>query len=153
MSTTRETGPNTSTSTSTSSDPGPGPGPVGVEPPNKLLPPAVFKRWVHVQEEDEDGVEVYKPFGTALPVAFARDGFEMRKDGRFVQDVIGPADGVVRVPGHWRPIGPRQVAASFASERVEDYAFAIVSVEATRLRRRLIRMPDGDAGGAAGGRP
>ena len=147
MSTTRETG----TSTSTSSDPGPGP--VGVEPPNKLLPPAVFQRWVHAYEEDEDGVEVYKPFGTPLPVAFARDGFEMRKDGRFVQDVIGPADGVERVPGHWRPIGPRKVAASFASDRVEEYAFEIVSVEATRLRRRLIRMPDAASGGPAGGRP
>jgi hypothetical protein len=115
---------------------------LGAEPPNKLLPPAVFQRWVHAHEEDRDGVEVYKPYGTPLPPSRGRDGFEMRKDGRFVQDVIGAADGIVRVPGHWRPAGPWQVSASFASDRVEDYAFAIVSVEAAVLRRRLIRPPD-----------
>ena len=66
---------------------------------------------------------------------------------------LGPADGVERIPGHWRPLGPRQIAASFASERVEDYAFEIVSVEATMLRRRLIRMPDAASGGPGAGRP
>ncbi|MDQ3700330.1 MAG: hypothetical protein M3442_05350 [Chloroflexota bacterium] len=134
MTTTRETDTSTNNSTQLVSD--------IVEAPNKLLPPAVFRRWVHAREEDKDGVEVYKPHGTPMPPAFARDGFEMRKDGRFVQDVIGAADGIERIPGHWRPAGTRRVAAYFASARQKDYAFEIVSVDETVLRRRLLSMPE-----------
>ena len=36
-------------------------------PPNKLLPPALFRQWTHSREEDRAGVEVYRPDGYTFP--------------------------------------------------------------------------------------
>jgi hypothetical protein len=77
------------------------------------LPPAIFRHWVHSREEDADGLEVFRSEGFEFPPSFGRDGFEMHEDGAFVQEDVGPADGIVRVPGRWAAVGPRQVAVSF----------------------------------------
>ena len=66
------------------------------KPASELLPRALFRHWVHSREEDSGDIEVYRPDGFAFPPAFGRDGFEMRVDGEFIQDDIGPADGIVQ---------------------------------------------------------
>jgi hypothetical protein len=111
-----------------------------ITPPNKLLPAAVFRHWIHSREEDEASVEVYRPEGFAFPPSFGRDGFTMRPNGRLIQDVVGPADGTIQVPGHWQQIGPNQVAVRFESDRHPDYAFEILSVDDTVLRLRLLAV-------------
>lgn len=99
------------------------------------LPPAIFRHWVHSREEDADGLEVFRPEGFEFPPSFGRDGFEMHEDGDFVQEDVGPADGIVRVPGRWSRVGPRQVAVSFygAATRA-GFSFEIVAVDDTVLR-------------------
>lgn len=104
------------------------------------LPAAVFQHWRHAFEEDAGGVEVFRPDGASLPPAFGRDGFEMRTDGTFVQEDIGPADGIVQVPGRWTLLGPARVAAFFDGAR-PDYSFEVLEVDDAVLRRRLDPLP------------
>lgn len=96
----------------------------------------VFRHWRHSFEEDADGVEVFRPDGATLPPAFGRDGFEMFPDGTFVQEDIGPADGIVRTPGRWHGRGARRVTVQFEGRR-PDYAFEVLEVDETVLRRRV----------------
>ena len=115
------------------------------------LPASIFQHWRHSFEEDSGGAEVFRPDGVSLPPAFGRDGFEMRADGTFIQDDIGPADGIVRVPGRWTSLGPARVAAFFDGAR-PDYSFEVLEVDDSVLRRRLDRRPpDADRYGSAAG--
>lgn len=100
------------------------------------LPPAIFRRWIHSREEDTGDLEVFRPEGFAFPPAFGRDGFEMRKDGQFIQYDIGPADEVVRVLGRWTSLGSQRVSVSFEGTEREGYSFEIVAVDDTVLRIR-----------------
>jgi hypothetical protein len=108
--------------------------------PTKNLPPEVFRHWIHSREEDYGDVEVFRPEGFDFPPSRSRDGFEMQQVGRFIQDVIAPTDGVVRVPGSWRLIGPNRVSATFVNNRIPDLAFEILSVDTRMLRRRTLKV-------------
>jgi hypothetical protein len=116
--------------------------------PRPTHPPAMFRHWVHSREEDAGGEEVYRPEGFAFPPSFGRDGFELREDGTFIQDDIGPADGIVRVRGRWTLRGQNQVEVAFPGTDREGYAFEVVAVDAAVLRIR--RLMAGGAGHGAG---
>jgi hypothetical protein len=105
----------------------------------------MFRHWLHSREEDAGGEEVYRPEGFAFPPAFGRDGFEMRADGIFIQEDIGPADGIVRVRGRWTLRGPNRVEVAFPGTDREGFAFEIVAVDAAVLRIR--RLAAGGPGG------
>jgi hypothetical protein len=100
------------------------------------LPPAIFRHWIHSREEDAGDVEVFRPEGFKFPPSFGRDGFEMQKDGRFVQEDVGPADGIVQVFGHWKAIGSDRVSVSFEGTEREGFSFKIVEVDESILRIR-----------------
>jgi hypothetical protein len=85
------------------------------------LPEELFGRWVHVREEDEGDVRVYRPSGSDIPPARGRGGLEFRPGGELLVYGPGPADRPTAAPG-----------------RVEDVE--IVSVERDRLR---LRWPGG----------
>jgi len=109
------------------------------KPASELLPRALFRHWVHSREEDSGDIEVYRPDGFAFPPAFGRDGFAMRVDGEFIQDDIGPADGIVQTSGRWTATGPQQIEVSFDPQEREGFSFAIVSVDDTILEIRRQR--------------
>ena len=69
---------------------------------DKPLPDPLFKRWVHSFEEDKNGVKVYRPAGYEFPPARGREGFEIRKNGDFIQYDIAPGDGSRPVAGRWK---------------------------------------------------
>ena len=100
------------------------------------LPPQLFRHWIHSREEDQGDVLFFRTEDFAFPPSFGRDGMELRPDGTFVQDDIGPADGIVRTPGRWTLEGPGRIAVRFDGAR-QDYAFTLVSVEPDLLRIRL----------------
>jgi hypothetical protein len=106
--------------------------------PRPALPEALFRHWVHSREEDAGGEEVYRPEGFAFPPAFGRDGFELQEDGTFIQDLIGPADGIVQVRGRWTARARNRIAVAFRDPEPEDYAFELVAVDATVLRIRRL---------------
>jgi hypothetical protein len=98
---------------------------------------ALFGHWIHSREEDRDDVQVFRREGFPFPPSFARDGFRMFADGTFLQEDIGPADGIVTVPGRWSSRQPRRIAARFAGAR-PDYDFEVVDVDADELRIRIV---------------
>ena len=63
------------------------------------LPPEPFRHWIHSREEDQADVRFFRTEGFSFPPSFGRDGMELRPDGTFIQDDIGPADGIVQTPG------------------------------------------------------
>lgn len=70
--------------------------------PIRPLPEALFRRWVHVREEDTPEMRVYRPADQPLPPARGRDGIEFRPDGTFVDHRPGPTDATTQSPGQWR---------------------------------------------------
>jgi hypothetical protein len=116
------------------------------EPIDKSLPQAVFRHWIHVRELDTKDFEVYKPAGTPLPPAFGRDGFEMRKDGRFIQFMIGPADEPVPAFGHWRLAGKLTVAVVLVNPSRLAFAFQIVDVTTRELKIRRVPIDSPNGG-------
>jgi hypothetical protein len=100
------------------------------------LPAVIFRHWIHSREEDTGDIEIYRPEGFAFPPSFGRDGFEMRKNGQFIQDDIGPADGVVQVLGRWTSLGSQRVSVSFEGTEREGYSFEIVAVDDSILQIR-----------------
>lgn len=62
---------------------------------------ALLKTWLHSFEEDQGNIEVYRPRGFSFPLARGRIGFAIMRDGSFIQYDIGPADGIVEIPGTW----------------------------------------------------
>src|SRR5688500_13364066 len=103
------------------------------------LPPELFRHWIHSREEDQDDVQFFRTEGFSFPPSFGRDGMELRPDGTFVQDDIGPADGIVQTPGRWNLQGPGRIAVRFDGAR-DDYAFTIVGVEPELLRIRPVSV-------------
>jgi hypothetical protein len=108
------------------------------------LPRQLFRHWIHSREEDQGDVQFFRPEDFSFPPSFGRDGLEMRPDGTFVQDDVGPADGIVQTEGRWTQQGPGQIAVRFDGER-EDYAFSIVGVDADLLRIRRESLSSGYA--------
>jgi hypothetical protein len=99
------------------------------------LPPELFIHWIHSREEDQDDIQFFRTEGFSFPPSFGRDGMELRPDGTFIQDDVGPADGIVQTPGRWTLQGPGRIAVRFDGAR-EDYAFTLVSVSAELLQIR-----------------
>ncbi|GGJ79667.1 hypothetical protein GCM10010123_06850 [Pilimelia anulata] len=96
-------------------------------------PPALFRRWVHVHEEDEAGVRVYRPADAPLPPARGRDGIEFHPDGSLCQYSPGPADAPVGRDGAWRVATPDTLEITSARGAGR---FEIVSVDDDELRLR-----------------
>ena len=104
----------------------------------------LFQHWIHSREEDVGLVEVYRPEGFAFPPSFGRDGFALRPDGGFVQEDIGPADGIVRTKGRWTMEEPWVVTATLEGRSVDNeprqLAFDVVTVDDAVLR--IVRRDD-----------
>lgn len=110
------------------------PGASGTTTP--ALPAELFRHWIHSREEDQRDERFFRGPDFVFPPSFGRDGMEMQPDGGFVQHDLGPADGIVRVPGHWTQEAPDRIAVRFGGRR-PDYAFALVDVRDDLLRIRL----------------
>ena len=65
------------------------------------LPEELFRRWVHVREEDEGDVRVYRPSGADIPPARGRRGIEFRPDGELLAYGPWPADRPTASPRPW----------------------------------------------------
>lgn len=63
--------------------------------------PALTRHWVRSQEEDEPGVQVYRPHDHPLPPARGRDGLELNADGSAELYGSGHTDAVSSHKGRW----------------------------------------------------
>jgi hypothetical protein len=98
------------------------------------LPPAIFRHWVHSQEEDTAEASVYRPSSFPFPPARGRTGFEIRANGEFVAHDIGATDGWVATPGHWEAHGAGEVSVQFDDPRRPPLTLRILSCDENTLR-------------------
>lgn len=57
--------------------------------------------WIHSFEDDEIGIEAYRPKEYNFPPARGREGFEIKEDGSFLFYGIAPTDGTQVDKGYW----------------------------------------------------
>ena len=99
------------------------------------VPPEVFKNWIHSHEEDKGGVQVYRTQDFKFPPARGRDGFEIKKDGVFIDHPIAPADGNETVPGQWEAAGEGKIKVTFPKKPDrKPFTLEIVSCDGMVLR-------------------
>jgi hypothetical protein len=99
------------------------------------LPPGVFKSWIHSREEDKGVVQAYRPQGFKFPPSRGRAGFEIKKDGEFIDRPIAPADGNQTVPGKWEPVGEGKIKVTFPKKLDhKPFILEIVSYDDAVLR-------------------
>jgi len=91
------------------------------------LPEEIYKHWIHSFEEDTKDVKVYRPEYYNFPRARGRGGFEIRKNGEFVQFGIGPTDRTAKVSGYWKLEGEDKIGVYFEEEGYSSYTIQIVS--------------------------
>ncbi len=101
------------------------------------LPTALFRHWLHSREEDAGGLETYRPEGFDLPPAHARDGFDIRADGTFIQEDVGPADQIIPRRGRWTRTGSRELTVRF---RQADPNPTGIRFEIVELGSRILRI-------------
>ncbi len=95
------------------------------------LPPEIYeKKWIHSYEEDKEGIEVYHPSTFNFPLSRGRTGFEIEKNGTFIQYGIGPDDRQKKVEGNWT-IGegeePDTIKIDFATDKpIKPYNMKII---------------------------
>ncbi|WP_425613596.1 hypothetical protein NA78x_003431 [Anatilimnocola sp. NA78] len=99
------------------------------------LPPEVFKSWIHSREEDTDAVQAYRPKGFKFPPSRGRSGFEIAKDGVFIDHPIAPADGNETVSGKWESAEEGKVKVTFPKDaKRKPFTLEIVSCDGKVMR-------------------
>jgi hypothetical protein len=99
------------------------------------LPPEVFNSWIHSREEDEGALQAYRPKGFKFPPSRGRAGFEINKDGEFIDHPIAPADGNETVPGKWESLGEGKIKVTFPKDSIRTpFTLEIVSCDGKVLR-------------------
>jgi hypothetical protein len=99
------------------------------------LPPEVFNSWIHSREEDEGAVQAYRPKGFKFPPSRGRAGFEINKDGEFIDHPIAPADGNETVPGKWKLAGEGKIKVTFPKDAKRNpFTLEIASCDGKVLR-------------------
>ncbi|GAB3660675.1 hypothetical protein [Glycomyces tarimensis] len=98
-------------------------------------PQALFRRWVHIEEEDEAGVRVFRPFEDPVALGRGRDSIEFRPDGSVVRYEFSATDAPIVLDGQWRCPQQDEIYTS-GSRGGLDLAYKVVSVEPGELRMR-----------------
>ena len=91
------------------------------------LHPEIFQHWVHSHEEDQKGLEVFRPSCYPFPPARGRTGFEIKRNGEFILYQIARGDGSEEVRGHWKTKGKNVIVASFDNREIKELTIEIVS--------------------------
>jgi hypothetical protein len=106
------------------------------------LPPEIYeKHWIHSYEEDKDDIQVYHPSTFNFPLSRGRMGFEIEKNGKFIQYGIGPDDRQKKVEGNWTTIEeeePNTVKIDFATDKaIKSYNMKIIlcNDDVVRIRK------------------
>lgn len=101
------------------------------------LPPEVFNSWIHSREEDKGTDQAYRLKGFKFPPSRGRSGFEIQKDGEFIDHPIAPADGNETVPAKWESVGEGKIKVTFPKDaKRTPFTLEIVSCDGKVLRVR-----------------
>ena len=94
--------------------------------------------WLHAYEEDDNGVQVYRPNTYAFPPARGRTGFAFDRAGLFTQYDIAPTDGLEGRKGTWKMDGDHIMRIALDDKKDPDYRLEIVSLQNNVLKVRRL---------------
>ena len=99
------------------------------------LPSVVFNSWIHSREEDKGAEQAYRPKAYKFPPSRGRAGFEIQKDGKFIDHPIAPADGNETVPGKWESTREGKIKVTFPKDaKRNSFTLEIISCDGKVLR-------------------
>lgn len=112
-----------------------------IEQQQLLLSQEIFeKRWIHSYEEDTNDSQMYRPSTYNFPLSRGRIGFEIEKNGIFIQYGIGPDDTRKKVEGNWtieEGEEPNTIKIDFAPDKaIKSYNMKIILCNDDVLRIR-----------------
>jgi hypothetical protein len=96
-------------------------------------PASLVGSWSHSHEEDDEGVQVFRPVDYDFPPARGRESFTLRPDGTAVAGLPGPDDrGISTDEGTW------QLQGDVLNIRVPGWtaSYEVVSTAPQRLELR-----------------
>ena len=96
----------------------------------------LFQAWTHSFEEDDGGVQVYRPSSYRFPAQRRpRESVEFRADGTFTLLNPGPADKRERIEGRWQADAPGRLRVT-TSRNPRESTIDIIQVDAALLKIR-----------------
>lgn len=90
---------------------------------------------MHSYEEDTGDFEVYRPPSYSFPPSQGRKGFELRKNGKFVERGIGPDDGPTRTVRRWETSTDDRIEVYDEDKRVYVLEIVSASKDVLEIRR------------------
>jgi hypothetical protein len=96
--------------------------------------PELPGRWVHSHEEDEPGIEVWRPATRELPPSRGRRELELAPDGSAIFREIAPADGLTPLEGFWHMEDATRIVLDFADPDLERRTLDMSEVDADLLK-------------------
>jgi len=100
----------------------------------QISPNFFDKTWIHSYEEDVGNTQVYRPTTYKFPLSRGRRGFEIKKDGEFIQHGIGPTDKTTKINGNWTNEAPDVIKVDFGKEQTKSYKIKILSCDDNILK-------------------
>lgn len=100
----------------------------------KSLSKGIFNHWIHSHEDDTKDIKVFRPSTYNFPRSRGRIGFEFKKNGEFIEYRIAPADGLVKLHGHWRLLEKNKIEIQFKDKKIKPYLIMIISVDEDILK-------------------
>jgi hypothetical protein len=99
------------------------------------LPPEIYeKHWIHSREEDSGDMQVYHPSTYNFPPSRGRRGFEIKKNGQFIQYGIAPDDRLRTNEGQWVIGETNIIRVEFSSKEIKQYKMKILTVDHNTLK-------------------
>jgi hypothetical protein len=99
----------------------------------EISPDAVAGHWIHSHEEDTPTEMVFRPANFNFPPSRGRHGFELQRDGTYVETAIGPTDKPQKAQGSWVLEDDNQLNVGLGVELASRRVMRITSATPDRL--------------------
>lgn len=109
---------------------------------NGDLPKEIFKHWTYSHEEgDAKDFSVLRPSGYNFPPSRGGGGgFEIRENGEYIYYSVGPADGILKLSGHWKTEGENKIAVYFKFVIVTKYQVEKAGLDWSDISDKLFKF-------------
>jgi hypothetical protein len=80
-------------------------------------------------EEKSDRGRVYRPDSYDFPRARGREGFELFPDSTFIEYLIAPTDGYLKLRGIWKIEPDNELVFSYENKEIPEKKYTIVALD------------------------
>lgn len=94
---------------------------------------SLAQHWVHSHEEDTGKQMVFRPAAFQFPPSRGRAGFDLKADGKLVNQGIAPTDGTTETIGTWKLEDDSTLAFYLGKVKTPSRSLKIISADKDRL--------------------